>query len=256
MKKLIIAITSLLIMVEPIVAGAGVVTVSDPGQAESKLITTGNTVPFVKVSLTASNVSGSVFFTVSQKSNSCSQLDIDLFAGSMSNKLTEGSTVIGPFSVQSGQTNNVVVYATINGIIPTNSSPTIGLDLIAVSNSTPGVVIQGTLPINGTTYYVVDTNSQEVVEGKFTLIQVWLNYEADVDTNGVPLDVLYVEVKADPLRLYQVQYSEDLISWTPISDLFGGFNDWMQPAGSGIFGSYYVMRLPPHCCYRLMSKPQ
>ena len=226
MTKLIIMVAALLVFVEQMVQGQGVVTVSDPGQAEGKLITTRNIVPFVKVTLTASNASGSVFFTVSQRSNSCSQIDVDLFTGSMSNKFTGGPTVIGPFAVQSGQTNNIIVSARINSI-NTNSSPTIGLDLIAVSNSTPGVVIQGTLPINGTTYYVVDTNSDAMVHGVITSITPPIYYN---DEYGAYY-LLNLTAKADPLRLYTLEHSTNMVDW----------EEWLtgiQPAG--LTGNFQV----------------
>ena len=187
------------------VAMAGTVTVSDPGQAPGKLITTADIVPFVKITLVASNVSGQVFLTVNQSSNnSCSQIDIDLFAGSMSNKFTGGSTVIGPFTVQSGQTNNIVLSARVNSV---KGGTNVSFNLVSVSNSTPATMIQGPLPISGTTY-IVDTNSEAMVHGVLTFVSLTYN-----DDESGKYYLLIMDVKADPLRTYSLEHSLDMISW-------------------------------------------
>ena len=224
MKKLIITITSLLIMVEHIVAGAGVVIVSDPGQAQGRLISTEDIVPFIHIDLTASNTTSdqTVYLTIEQ---SGAIADADLFVGSISNKLTGMKTTLGPFMVQSGQTNDIVIFARVNSVnATTNSSPTVTLDLMTVSNSTPGVV-QGVLPINGTPY-IVDTNSEEVVHGVITSISLTFN---DDEYGGYYL--LTLTAKADPLRRYTLEHSLDMVSW----------EEWLtgiQPAG--LTGNFQV----------------
>lgn len=137
-------------------------------------------------------------------------------------------------------------YVSIVGM--TNSPGTICL--LTSSNSTP-YIVQGVFQATSANI-IIDTNSQEVIRGKFTSIQVFFNYEGNPES-----DLLYFDIKADPLRLYQIQYSQDdMLSWHPIADLFGGVNNWMRPAYDGTFSSYYFMKLPPRCCYRMISTTQ
>jgi len=205
---------------------AGVVTVSDPGQAQGKLITTEDIVPFLKVSLTASNTPDlTVFLTVMQ---SGAASDIDLFSEGMTNKLTGMQMVLGPFVIKSGQTNNIVISARVNSVkAMTNSPPTVSLNLTSVSNSTPSLV-EGTLPIQGTPY-IVDTNSLAVIQGKVTQI---LLYPGKV----------YVFGKGEPFRKYYVQASTNLIDWNTITathpaDSDGGLQ-WVK-----------FMELPKQCFF-------
>jgi len=222
-KKLIITIASLLIMIEHMVQGQGVVLVSDPGQAQGKLITKRDIVPFVNVALTASNASDQTVCLTVQQSGAAS--DMDLFTGSFSNKLTGMQTVLGPFVVKSGQTNNIVISARVNSVKATNSSPTVSLDLMTVSNSTPGVV-QGTLPIVGTSY-IIDTNSDAMVHGVITSITPPIYYNNEYGAYYL----LNVTAKTDPLRVYTLEHSTNMVDW----------EEWLtgiQPAG--LTGNFQV----------------
>lgn len=147
--------------------------------------------------------------------------DNSSYHSSFSNKLTGMQAVLEPFVVQPGQTNSIIITAKINSLKTTNSSPVIvGLDLTAVSNSTPGV-IEGVLPIHGTTYVIsaVDTNSIEMIEGKLKFESLTYND----NENGIYY-LLTVTAKADPLRTYTLEHSLDMVSW----------DEWLagiQPAG-------------------------
>jgi len=243
MKKLIITVASLLIMVEHMVQGQGVVMVSDPGQAPSGgFITTNQVVECTHVLLTASNASGQVYVTLNQRTAG-SLLDADLFVNgsTTSNKFTGKPVILGPFSVTSGKTNDIVISARINAVVAQTSPVPIALDLTSVSNSMSSAVT-GILPVEGTTYVVINPG------GILTGIQVFYQYSgAPLDTNGVPLDLLFLKGQGFPSIAYGIEYSTNMETWNPL----------MSPSRPNLDGSmlvYVFMRLPPQCFYRLKSQ--
>ena len=244
MTKLIIMVAALLVFVEQMVQGQGVITVSDPGQAPNGYFITNNqVVQCIHVLLTSSNVTaGQVYITLSQRTGFL--LDADLFVNgsTTSNKFTGKPVILGPFSVTNGKTNDIVISARINAVSPSLAPVPIALDLTSVSNSAPSA-ITGSLPIKGTDYVVGDPR------GRFTSIQVLYKYSgAPINTNDdMPNDLLLLDGQGDPSIAYEVQYSLDLKTW---SRLFPpDYPDW-----DGYIGRFYFMRLPPKCFYRFKSQ--
>lgn len=242
MNKLIITIVSWLILVAPVVQGQEAVWVSDPGQLPSgKVLPLGNIATFLKFGLTSSNgPDQTVFITIGQTGPSA---DVDLFAGSMSGKLTNNTQkVLGPFVVKAGQTNNITVSARINSVKATNSAPVVGLNLVSVSNATPNNV-QGTIPIKGSSV-IVDTNSLEMIQGELTSISVTYNY----DEYG-QYYLLVIGVKADPLRNYTLEHSTNMVNW---EEWINGIE--LSSKGEGeIYGLFDPASFPNQGFFRLKS---
>jgi len=206
-KLIILMVAALLVFVEQMVQGQGVVTVSDSDPSEyanDELMALGDTAPFIHVDLTTSDSSVQTVYLTIQQNGIVS--DAELFAGSVSNKLNGMQTTLGPFIVQSGQTNNVVISATINSIISATNMPVVSFNLTAASNSTHGSV-QGAFPIVGGSY-VIDTNALMLIEGKLTFESLTY-YDNE---NGIYY-LLIVTAKADPLRRYTLEHSLDMVSW-------------------------------------------
>jgi len=206
MKSKLIALAMLFVSV----ATAQVMMISNTKQSapSETIITTLDVAPFLGVALSSINLPDQeVYLTVTQNGTAS---DIDLFANSWgnSNHMTGMQMVLGPFLVQSGQTNIVIIYGRVNSVKPTNSMPMVRLDLTTVSNSITSSM-QGTLPILGNPY-LVNTNSFDTLHGKFTSIGLTYNYDDYYQVHYYELNIV---IKAEPLRLYDLERSTNMINW-------------------------------------------